>query len=80
MKWLTKLLTVEKIDVAPADFSHRIAEIQSRIATLRRRFDQAEKYPNDSQLVPEPKTIENTRETKTAELDALKAKLMGKKK
>jgi hypothetical protein len=80
MKWLTKLFTVEKIDVTPADFSHRIAEMQTRIAALRRRLEQAEKYPNKSQPVPKPKTIDNARATKTAELDALRAKLMGKKK
>lgn len=80
MKWLTKLFTVEKIDVTPPDFSDRIAEMQTRIATLRRRIEQAEKYPNNSQPVPEPKAIDNTRATKTAELDALRAKLMGKKK
>jgi hypothetical protein len=80
MKWLTKLFTVEKIDVTPPDFSDRVTEIQSRIAALRRRIERAEKYPNKSQPVTEPKTIDDTRATKTAELDALRAKLMGKKK
>jgi hypothetical protein len=79
MKWLTKLLVVEKIDVTPPDFSDRVAEIQSRITALRRRLEQAEKYPNSSQPMPATKAIDNTRATKTAELDALRAKLMGKK-
>jgi hypothetical protein len=78
MKWLIKLFTVEKIDVTPPDFSDRIAEIQLRIAALRRRLKQSEQQPIKSQ--PLPKTIDNTRATKTAELDALRAKLMGKKK
>lgn len=82
MKWLTKLFTVEKIDVTPPDFSDRVSEIQRRITVLRRRLEQAEKYPNKSQPLPKtkPKTIDNARATKTAELDALRAKLMGKKK
>lgn len=79
MKWLTKLFTVEKIDVTTVNFSDRVAEIQSRIAALRRRLEQAERYPNKPQPVSEPKAIDNTRATKTAELDALRAKLMGKK-
>lgn len=81
MEWLKQLFTVEKIDVATVDFSNRVAEIQSRITALRRRIEQAERYPNTSLLPPPPKTntIDNTRATKTAELDALRAKLMGKK-
>jgi hypothetical protein len=79
MKWLTKLFTVEKIDVTPPDFSHRVAEIQSRIAALRRRIERAEKYPNKSQPVTEPKTIDDARAKKAAELNDIKAKLLGKK-
>ena len=76
MKWLTKLFAVEQLDIAPSDLSVRVAEIQQRIATLKRSISGPEK----SSVSSSPQQpINDTQATKAAELNDIKAKLLGKK-
>lgn len=86
MKWLKKLFSVEEIDFAPSDLSIRVAEIQQRIAILKRSIEQSEKsYKNSStqtksMVDTKPQQSSNDAQaTKTAEMMALKSKLLGKK-
>lgn len=86
MKWLTKLFAVEEPDIAPSNLSIRVAEIQQRIATLKRSIERPEKSYPSSPLSPEPvvdttpqQPIVDVRATKAAELNDIKAKLLGKK-
>ena len=74
----------EKVnDEIESDLSIRIAEIQSRIATLRRSVERSEKSSKIVAPQPEPvvaaATEENFKTTKEQDMMALKAKLLGKK-
>lgn len=76
MKWLKKLFAVEQLDIAPSDLSVRVAEIQQRIATLKHSISGPEKS-SASTLPQQPNN--DVQASKVAELDDLKAKLLGKK-
>jgi len=85
MKWLINLFKVKEDEVytGPSDFRRRIAEIQARIAAVRSRngWDN-NSYQNTTtskQLsqASRPNTLMSDIDNK--ELDALKAKLLGKK-
>lgn len=79
----------EPINELESDLSIRVAEIQSRIAALRSSLERAEK-PNKN-IAPSKQLSQiggihttdtrghNERAAKAAELDDLKAKLLGKK-
>lgn len=74
----------EESYVASEDFAIRLFEIQSRIASLKSRLGWTEKSNKDSKVQSKPvvvpeKQIQDTID-KEAELNDLKAKLLGKKK
>lgn len=88
MKWIKKIFTGENNDIPVSDLSLRVAEIESRIATLKRGLEQSEKSSMGSPTLSQPlvdKTpqqsqpvnVEQT--TKEAEMMELKSKLLGKK-
>jgi len=86
MKWLTKLFAEEEPDIAPSNLSIRVAEIQQRIATLKRSIDGPEKSYTSSPPSSKPvvdttsqQPINDAGATKAAELNDIKAKLLGKK-
>lgn len=88
MKWIKKLFAGENNDIAASDLSHRVAEIESRIATLKRGLEQSEKSPMGSPTLSQPLVGETPQQSqpvnieqssKAAEMMALKAKLLGKK-
>lgn len=80
IKWLKKLFTAEEIDIAPTDLSIRVAEIQQRIATLRRSIEEPTKSSYVAQTQPQSMVVtEQPKDSKAAELNDLKAKLLGKK-
>ena len=68
--------------------SHRISEIQARIAALRSSIERSEKSDKITQTQPEqlvvpPATVQQqslVRDQKERELNDIKAKLLGKKK
>lgn len=85
MQWLKKLLgQIHDDDPGPSEISIRVAEIQARITAFKSSYPWSEE-PNktsktQSQYVvaQEKQPINNN--SKSAEMDALKAKLLGKKK
>lgn len=83
MKWLINLFKVKEDEVhtGPSEISIRVAEIQARIAAIRSRngWDQ-EPYKN-SKAQPQHVVAEEKHpvKNKSQEMDALKAKLLGKK-
>lgn len=88
MKWIKKLFAGENNDIPTSDLSLRVAEIKSRIATLKRGLEQSEKSSMGSPTLSQPlvdKTPQQSqpvnveRSSKEAEMMALKAKLLGKK-
>ena len=78
----------ESKDEFESDLSIRVAEIRSRIAALRSSLERAEKSnkttPTQPKSFVEPaQSTDNTKDVraaKEAEMMALKAKLLGKKK
>jgi hypothetical protein len=82
MNWLKKLFAKEaNEDTGASEISVRVAEIQTRIAAIRSRngWDQ-EPYKN-SKAQPQHVVAEEKHplKNKSQEMDALKAKLLGKK-
>ena len=85
LSWFTK--EEEPLYEPRQDFSARTAEIKARITTLRRSIEQSEKSPKVSQTrsqsvvakEPQQPARDVNREQKTAELNDIKAKLLGKK-
>ena len=83
MKWL-KQLFVEEVheDSGPSEIAVRVAEIQARIAAFRSSYPWREESYKNSKAQPQHvvETEEHPIINKVQEIDALKAKLLGKKK
>ncbi len=85
LSWFTK--EEEPLYEPRQDFSARTAEIKARIATLRRSIERSEKSSKGSQTQTQSVVAEepqqphrgNDREQRAAELNDIKAKLLGKK-
>lgn len=84
MKWLRKLFVEEtNEDTGPSEISVRVAEIQARIAAFRSRNGWDQEPDKNTQVRPKPVVAQEElkiNNTKSAEMDDLKAKLLGKKK
>lgn len=84
---LNRVIEEEQSYVSSDDFAARILEIQTRIASLKSRFGWSEKSNKSTQTQPKsmvaPETTvqkqDSIRAQKEAELNDIKAKLLGKK-
>lgn len=83
MMWFKKEKTKDESYVASEDFAVRIFEIQTRIADLKRRLGWTEKSNKNIEIQPEPVVVQEKQlsdtAAKEAELNDLKAKLLGRK-
>ena len=84
MKWLRKLFVEEtNEDTGPSEISVRVAEIQARIAAFRSSYPWSEEPNKNTKVQPKPMVAQaelKINNTKSTEMDDLKAKLLGKKK
>ena len=84
MKWLRKLFVEEaNEDTGPSEIAVRAAEIQARIAAFRSSYPWSEQSNKNTQVRPKPVVAQEElkiNNTKSTEMDDLKAKLLGKKK
>lgn len=82
MKWLRKLFVEEaNEDTGPSEVAIRVAEIQARIAAFRSSYPWSEEPYKNSKAQSQHVVAEEKHpvKNKSQEMDALKAKLLGKK-
>jgi hypothetical protein len=84
MNWFRNIFAEKKQeDGGPSEVAVRATEIQARIAAFRSSYPWTEQSDKNTKVQPNPMVAQeelkiNT--TKSTEMDALKAKLLGKKK
>lgn len=82
MKWFFNLFKGKQDEILsePSDLDRRITEIKARIAAIKSRngWDE-EPYPN-TQIQSKPVVEHKALPVNNAEMNALRAKLLGKKK
>lgn len=82
MKWLKNLFGEPYVeDPGPSEIAIRVAEIQARIAAFKSSYSWSEAPNKNTKTQPEPlvATEQPKINTKSEEMDSLKAKLLGKK-
>lgn len=82
MKWLKSLFGETYVeDPGPSEIAVRVAEIQARIAAFKSSYPWSEESNKNTKTQPKPLVAPEQPKinTKSAEMDALKAKLLGKK-
>lgn len=82
MKWLINLFKVKRDEVqtGPSDLHNRIAEIQARIAAVRRRNGWDQGPDKDTKVQPEPLVATEKLKVNKINNEDLKAKLLSLKK
>ena len=89
LSWFTKK-EEEELSNTYSDLSNRIAEIQSRISVAKRSLERSARSNKTASSQPKlavdavtktdrPRSNDDDRDRKTAEMNDLKAKLLGKK-
>ena len=82
MKWLKSLFGETYVeDPGPSEIAVRVAEIQARIAAFKSSYQWSEEPNKTIKTQSQPVVAQEQPKinTKNAEMDALKAKLLGKK-